>query len=147
MSFPRSAAAVILLLVASTGCGDGGESDSDDVVAPDVTTFVGGDLDDVPVPPLAEPVGPLRELDGELLVRSYEVRNRTPREVMTFYQAAFADRPVLTPVRDVPGRATVLRGEWRLEDGVIRITTQRAPTLEEKGSDSLVTQLSLQFSP
>lgn len=141
----------VLLATAGVACGDDGGGGGDDTqaqVAPDVTTFVGGSLDDLPVPPRAEPLGPLRESDDGILVRSYEVRDTTGRQVMDFYEELLADRPVVSPVENAPGSGDVLRGEWRLEDGVLRITTQAAPTVDEQdGDDDVTTQLSLQLTP
>lgn len=137
-------AALVLTLAALVlaGCGDGDDTDAQ--VGPGVTGFVGATLDDVPVPPLAEPLGPVRETDDGIRVRSWSVRDRSVEEVMAFYQELFEDRPVVDDVSDAPGAGTVLRGEWRLEDGIMRVTVQEAPTVGDEGP---TVQLSLQLTP
>ncbi|MGE3835542.1 MAG: hypothetical protein AB7H43_12235 [Acidimicrobiia bacterium] len=142
------AALVAALALVLLGCGD------DDVggpqVTPGVTGFVGADLDDVPVPPLATPLGPASEVDEGVVVRSYAVRDRTVGEVMAFYADALADRPVASPVRQLPGSADARQGTWIFDDGVLTVTAQRAPTVDEGDGPSgggLTTQLSLQLEP
>ena len=144
-SGPLRWAAVLIALAALVlaGCGDDDDG-TDAQVGPDVTAFVGATLDDVPVPPLAEPLGPARETDEGVRVRSWSVRDRAVEEVMAFYQDLLADRPVVEDVSDAPGAGTVLRGEWELEDGVLRVTVQEAPTVGDEGP---TVQLSLQLTP
>lgn len=144
-SAPVRWAALFLALAALVlaGCGEG-DDDTSAQVGPGATSFVGATLDDVPVPPLAEPLGPARETDDGTRVRSWSVRDRSIEEVMAFYQDLLQDRPVVDDVSDAPGAGTVLRGDWQLEDGVLRVTVQEAPTV---GDEEPTVQLSLQLTP
>jgi hypothetical protein len=146
----RSAALALVIVAAAlaAGCGDAGQGDTQRQVGPDVTVFVGSTLDDVPVPPRAEPLGPVHEERDGIRVRSWEVRNSTVADVMEFYRELLRDRPVISPVEDAPGAAEVLRGEWLLEDGILRVTTQAAPTLDDAdNANPPSVQLSLQLTP
>lgn len=141
---------VAMLLVVLSACG--GEEDeaagTDGQVTSGGSVFVGGDLDDVPVPPLAEPLAPVQEAEGGVLVRSYGVRDSRVQDVMAFYEDLFSERPVVEPVHDVEGSSVVLQGEWRLRDGVLRVTVQQAPTLEDgEAAEGSSVQLSLQLDP
>lgn len=142
---------VAVLLLALAGCGDGDgerEAGTDAQVTPGSSNFVGADLDDVPVPPLAEPLGPVQEEDGGLLVRSYAVRDSRVQDVMAFYEDLFADRPVVQPVEDAPGSSTVLGAAWQLRDGILKVTAQQAPTIDDPGSsEGNSVQLSLELDP
>lgn len=144
---PTFLVCVALLLLPLTACG-GEDTKRDAQVTPGGATFVGADLDDVPVPPLAEPLSPVQEVEDGVLVRSYAVRDSRVQDVMAFYEDLFADRPVVEPVEDVDGSSVVLRGVWQLPDGVLRVTVQGAPTVaEEDASEGTAVQLSLQLDP
>lgn len=137
---------VIVAAVGAAGCGDDERADTQSQVGPDVTAFVGATLDDIPVPPRAEPLGPAQEARDGIRVRSWKVRDSTVADVMEFYRDVLSSRRVVMPVEDAPGAAEVLRGEWLLEDGILRVTAQAAPTVDEADGSPFV-QLSLQLTP
>jgi len=124
------------------GCGDDEQPHAQP--AEDATTFVGGAFGELPVPPLADPLGPERVLD-EVVVRSYGVRNTTVQAVMSFYEDALADEEIITPVRDVPGTAEVLRGEWRHRGQRLRVTVQAAPAADDEPGVERRVQVSLEL--
>lgn len=145
-------ATIALMVLAVTACGDGDGDGTRAQPSPDGTAFVGGSFGDIPVPPLADPLGPEIVEDDGTVGRSYAVRDRTPRATMDFYVKALADEPMITDVHDVAeeGGATVLRGEWLFDDRRLRVTVQPAPTVEgsagEREADQVV-QLSLLLFP
>jgi hypothetical protein len=131
-------------LIAFVGCSDDDPPRAQP--ATDATMFVGGSFDELPVPPLADPLGPEHVVD-EVVVRSYGVRNRTVESVMSFYEEALADEELITPVHDVPGAAEVLRGEWRYRGKRLRVTVQAAPAADDEPGVERRVQASLELHP
>jgi hypothetical protein len=136
---------LLVAVTALAACGDDGEPRAQP--SADGTAFVGGSFDELPVPPLAEPLGPERELGDGVVVRSYGVRNRTVEAVMSFYEDALAGQPVIEPVGDAPGDASVLRGEWRYRGRRLRVTVQAAPAADEEPGVEGRVQVSLELHP
>lgn len=144
------ATAAVAALVVLSACGNGaGGTEPSAQVAPQTKASVAADLGNVPIPPLARPIGPLYKAADGTATRNYAVRNMTVEAVMTFYRKQLADRPVVKAVADALGSWKVLRGEWRLDAGVIRVTVTPAPALggqvADSGHDEV--QLSLQLLP
>ena len=134
------------LLAASTLLASCGADDGPEARSPGDAAASSGALDQLPVPALADPLGPEREV-GDVVVRSYGVRNATVESVMSFYEDALADEDVLTAVRDAPGDAPVLRGEWRYRGQRLRITVQAAPAADEEPGVDRRVQVSLELHP
>ena len=144
----RLAVTALALLIAATiaACGDeGGAPEAQP--SPGGTGFVDGEFDELPVPPLAVPLGPRREKEG-VLSRSWSVRNTTAAEVLDFYERTLGDRwQVSTPPRPL---GDAYRGEWRAGDDELRVSAVPAPAADvdarPQPAGALV-QLSLQLLP
>lgn len=123
------------------GCGDdvAGDAQPEAQPAPDVSVFSEGDFDGLPVPPLADPVGPRSEYE-DVTARSFTVRNTTPEEVVEFYDTALGDW-TKQGSEDV---GTAIRSDYEKGGRGLRVTVQRAPTIED---DAAELQLSLQLGP
>jgi hypothetical protein len=132
-------------LAVAVGCGGG----SDDAQPrPDVTTFEDGEFDDVPLVPESDPVTPANQ-EAEVDARSYVVRNRTPAEVLQFYEQQLVDFPMVGEIEDI-GNGT-FRGRWQFRGGRI-LTVSATPGETLKGGDNpaagqFLTQYSLVLAP
>jgi len=145
----RSRSMVIGLVVASAvlvGCGssedgdDGGEA----LPAPGATTFGGSPLDEIPLPPEAEPVGPLSEQEG-IAARSYAVPDLAPTDAIEFYERALADDGwTAQGIEELPQG---FRGDWTDADQTLRVSVNQAPGLDQAGDEPQQTQISLVLSP
>lgn len=147
----RRVLALVVIAIASLGlasCGDdgGGQGGGDPEAqpSPDGTTFVEGDFGQIPLPPLADPAGERSEIDG-VTTASYFVRNRTPREVLEFYEEYFADDGVDVIVGPETFGRDAWRAAWLLDGRELLVTAQPAPTADAERAD-VVTQLSLELS-
>jgi hypothetical protein len=139
--------AALACLLAVAGCGDDDGTTPEAQPAPDATTFEEGDFEDLPLPPLAEPFGERSEEDG-IVTRSFVIRNRTPEDVMTFYETELSEAQVVTAPEQ--SGADTLRAEWLLDDGrTLLVTSLPAPTAEgdEVEDADVVTQFSLTLRP
>ena len=142
----RTAGLLVALLVAS-GCGDDDGGGADGVEAqpsPDVTVFQEGDFDGIPLPPLAEEAGMRSEEEG-VVVQSFFVRNRTPEDVLRFYEEQLEADLIAPP----ESTGTSWRGVWLLDGRRLLVSALPAPTAEgaEVEHSDLVTQMSLELYP
>lgn len=146
---PRRVALLIvaasLLLVA--GCG--ADSDEGTQPRPDVTTFEQGTFDDIPLVPESDPLTPPNEEDG-VDARSYVVRNKTPAEVLRFYEQQLVEFTVVSRPEEI-GNDTY-RGRWLLDgDRTLTVSATPGGALEQSGdsadADELLTQYSLSLAP
>lgn len=128
--------------VVLAGCG--GADDGEALPAPGDTTFGDSPLDDLPLPPEAEPVGPLSEQEGTT-TRSYAVPDLAPTDVMEFYERALADDG--WTVEDSAEFPTGLRADWTRADERLRVSVNEATGLDEQGDEPDLTQISLVLSP
>ncbi|HYD10729.1 MAG TPA: hypothetical protein VEA78_11550 [Acidimicrobiales bacterium] len=145
----RVAVIATLLVLPLAACGDdGGGTDPEAQPSPEVTTFGEGDFDDIPIPSLAEEAGPRSDEDG-VTTQSYFVRNRTPAEVMAFYEAYFADEDVPVVVAPEATGTDAWRGWWLLDDRELLVSAIPAPSVEgaEVEHSDVVTQMSLELWP
>jgi hypothetical protein len=126
-------------LAVAVGCGGG----SDDAQPrPDVTTFEDGQFDDVPLVPESDPVTPANQ-EAEVDARSYEVRNRTPAEVLQFYEQQLG-LPMVGEIENI-GNDT-FRGRWEFPDGrTLTVSATPGETLEG-GDNSAASQFFTQYS-
>lgn len=143
----RSARLLVALLLVITGCGDDDGGAVDDVEAqpsPDVTAFQEGDFDGIPLPPLAEEAGTRSEEEG-VVVQSFFVRNRTPEDILRFYEEQL-DAEVVAPPRST---GPSWRGIWLLDGRRLLVSALPAPTADgaEVERSDVVTQMSLELSP
>ena len=135
--------AAVLPVGLLAGCGDDEEPAvaGDALPAPDVTTFSGGDFDDLPLPPRATPVSERAEEDG-VVSRSFEVRNTQPEALLAFYHDALQEFPVVEEPEEI-GVGTH-RGRWDVDGRELTVVAQTAETLEDNpGAPEVLTQLSL----
>lgn len=144
----RVAAAAVVLFLGLGACGDDDSNvEPNAQPTPDGTSFEEGDFAGIPIPPLAEPVGERSEQD-EIVVQTFALRNKTPEDVMDFYEAELSENDlVMAPEQS--GTST-LRAEWLLDDGrSLLVTTLPAPTAEggEVENADVVTQFSLTLRP
>lgn len=138
----RTPALLSVLLAVAVGCGeaDGGGQSVEAQPSPGVTVFQEGEFDGLPLPPLAEEAGPRSERDG-VVTRSYFVRNRTPEDVLRFYEQQLDAAVVASP----QAFGDAWRGTWSVEGRELLVSAIPAPAAESDGADVL-TQLSLQLS-
>ena len=143
----RRSISVCLLLSVTALAGCGGDDEPQARPSSEGAAFVGGSFEELPLPPLAEPLGPEREVGQGVVVRSYGVRDATVESVMSFYEDALADEAVIAAVSDAPGDASVLRGEWRHGGRRLRVTVQAAPAADEEPGVERRVQVTLELHP
>lgn len=132
------------LAVVLVGCGDdGGAGGPEAQPAPDVTTFQEGDFSGIPLPPRAEEAGERSERDG-VVVQSFFVRDKTPREVLDFYATHFDLQGVTPTMTPQEFGNDAWRGSWQLEGRELLVSATSAPSA---GGGDVVTQMSLELSP
>lgn len=139
--------ALVAVLVLGA-CGDGG-SGPEAQPAEEGATFVRGDFGDIPVPPLAEEVGPRSEKD-DVIAQSYEVRNTSREELFEFYDDRLDGwRVEQAPQKLGEAEAASWRAQWTRDDRRLIVTVSEAPTLEpaDAADDDPVVQLSLSLEP
>lgn len=143
----RASVALVALLIAGCGDGDGGDDVGDAQPAPDVQTFQDGDFGEIPLPPLAEEAGERSEEDG-VVAQSFFVRNRTPQEILEFYEAELAALDAQV-VSSPAASGDAWRGTWLVGDRELLVSAIPAPTVEgaEVEHAEVVSQLSLELSP
>jgi hypothetical protein len=130
----------VLLVLAGCGDDDGGAADGTEAQpAPDVTVFQEGDFDGIPLPPLADEAGERSEQDG-VVVQSFFVRNRTPEDVLRFYEEQLDGEVVTSP----EANGDAWRGTWLRDGRQLLVSAVPAPAA---GDDEVVTQMSLELSP
>ena len=139
---------IALLIGSMSACGD---SDSDGPAAqpaPDVTTFGQGDFDEIPLPPLADVAGE-RSVRSGVVVQSYFVRNRTPEQVVRFYETYFEGEGISAIASPEPFGNEGWRGSWLVGDRELLVSALPAPTAGGEAVEhaDVVTQMSLELSP
>ena len=139
--------ALVVVLVLGA-CGDSG-SGPEAQPAEEGATFVRGDFGSVPVPPLAEEVGPRSEKD-DVVAQSYRVRNSSRAQLFDFYGERLDGWQVEQApqaVGDAEGASW--RGQWVRDDRRLVVTVSEAPALEpaDAADDDPVVQLSLSLEP
>lgn len=147
----RRTADVLVALVVVFVLGACGDADSEPEAQPaeEGVTFVRGDFGDIPVPPLAEEVGPRSEKD-DVVAQSYRVRNSSRAELFDFYGERLGGWQVEEAPRPLgDAEEASWRGQWVRDDRRLVVTVSEAPTLEpaDAADDDPVVQLSLSLEP
>lgn len=125
------------------GCGDGDRPEAQP--APDVTRFVEGSFEDVPLFPRSEPVSQRHE-KNDTTAQSYKARNTTAEQVLRFYDERLPGWQQLGPVEKVG--ATAYRGEWVRGGRRLLVSAAPAPGLGESDEiEAPVVQYSLTLGP
>ena len=141
MPVPQITAVLVgcaFVMTVLVGCGD--EERVPEAQPSRWDTFTEGRHDDIPLMPLSDAVSELEEKD-DVTVQSFEVRNRTPAQVMEFYEESLDDWLMTrTPEQLGPG---TFRGTWRDEGYQLTVSSSAAPTLSEDSEMSCQYSLSL----
>ena len=136
------------LLLVTTACGNDGDSPSASP-AEDGATFVSGDFGDIPIHPLADPVGPKSTKD-DVIAQSFVARNITSDDLFAWYEERL-DGWNQTEAPHALGEAPQAssRARWEREDRRLIMTVSNAPTLEADASadDDPAVQYSLSLEP
>ncbi|HEX7168020.1 MAG TPA: hypothetical protein VF230_13665 [Acidimicrobiales bacterium] len=132
--------AVSTLAAGLAGCGD-------DERAPEAQPSrwdgpAEGEFDDIPLMSRSEPVSELSEKD-DVTVQSYVVKNRSPAQVIEFYEDTLVGWTMIGEV-DRGERGRAYRARWRDEGFELLVSSAPAPTLEERRE--VRTQYSLSLS-
>lgn len=144
-SRPPVLVAGVVLAVTAAGCAGEREPPAAQP-APDVTTFVPGRFDDLPLFPRSEPLGPRTEKDG-VVARSYLAKGTTPEDVLTYYRTTLEGRwRLLNPIEKLGVRT--FRADWVSDDYRLRVSATDGPTLElDDASKNVTVQYSLTLTP
>lgn len=138
---------VLCLAVAMSACGDDAD-DGDAQPAEDSPTFVEGDFGEVPVHPLADPVGE-RSTTGDVTAQSFEVRNLTRDQLFEWYDEnldGWTSETTPGPVGEAPEASW--RGTWTSGDRRLIVTASEGTTLSgSSSSDDVRLQYSLSLEP
>lgn len=141
--------AVAALVWAALGaCGDDTTRDQEAQPAPEPTHFVDGKFSDLVLYPGSRPAGE-RTDDGDVVARSFVVRDVAPVAVMEFYESKLAEGwHQVEPVRKIGSDETEsYRGRWSREGRELLVSASRAPGLRSDApSASVTTQYSLTLS-
>lgn len=137
-------AGVVVVGAVLSGCGSDDEDGGEALPATGDTTFGDSPVDQLPLPPEAEPVGPPSETEG-ISTRSYAVPDLAPTDVLDFYERALEDDGwTVEQAEELPNG---FRGDWTRADERLRVSINEATGLDEQGDEPAQTQISLVLSP
>ena len=129
-------------------CGDDGDRSPEATPAEDAPAFVSGDLDSIPIHPLAEEVGPKSRKDG-VIAQSFRARNLSPDQLFEWYDENLEGWEQEAPPEQLGEAANASwRARWIRDDHRLIVTTSPAPALESaEGTDDPILQYSLSLEP
>lgn len=113
------------------GSGDDDGSFPEAQPVPGTDLFGEGDFDQIPLPPLAEPISEIA-VQGDSTAQSYEVRGFTAEALIDFYRERLADDDWDQVGSIVETGPDAFRGVWQKTDQRLEVSAGPAPGLGEQ---------------